>query len=62
MQLSINLMKMKLNKNFENTALFIENLKDYKAFGLGDNLRQNYIENYMVLEPPKYKHRLRLGY
>ena len=30
---------MKLNKNFENTALFIENLKDYKAFGLGDNLR-----------------------
>ena len=35
-------MKMKLNKNFENTALFIENLnllKDYKAFGLGDNLR-----------------------
>jgi len=35
-------MKMKLNQTFENTALFIEILnllKDYKAFGLGNNLK-----------------------
>ena len=47
-------MKMKLNQTFENTALFIEILnllKDYKAFGLGNNLKIDYMENYIVLEP-----------